>query len=212
MHKRYGLAVYRLVLGLAAFAAVIAQLVYGLMHNDLKLVNFFSYFTIQSNILAASIFILMGKAALLGITIKQRALVRGAAVLYMTITGIVYALLLSGVDVRLGITMPWVNTVLHYIMPVAVLLDWFIDPPAKRISFRAALVWLAFPLVFVAYSLIRGAATGWYPYPFLNPDSHGYTGVVLISVVLLAAAVVLVWLISRVSGQLKGRKAGARQN
>lgn len=32
----------------------------------------------------------------------------------------------------------------------------------------AAVVWLGYPLVYAAYSLIHGAVTGFYPYPFIN--------------------------------------------
>lgn len=206
MHKQYGLAIYRLVIGYLALAAVITQFIVGLRHNNLNLTNFFSYFTIESNILAACIFIVMGKATLLKIELKQRILLRGAAVLYMTITGIVYALLLSGVDVRLGITLPWVNTMLHYIMPVAVLLDWFIDPPARRISFKAALAWIVFPVIYLGYSLVRGSITGWYPYPFLNPANRGYFGVAVVALGILIVSLGLIWVILRVRAPAKEQK------
>jgi len=90
-------------------------------------------------------------------------MLRGAASLYMAITGIVFSVLLAGLDVELT-AVPWDNTVLHYIMPVVVVADWVIDLPGTRIAFKSALVWLAFPLTYVAYSLIRGHLTGWYPY------------------------------------------------
>jgi hypothetical protein len=33
---------------------------------------------------------------------------------------------------------------------------------------------LVFPLLFAAYSLIRGAFSRWYPYPFLDAGNLGY--------------------------------------
>jgi len=30
------------------------------------------------------------------------------------------------------------------------------------------------PLVWLAYTLIRGAVVGWYPYPFVDVSVHGY--------------------------------------
>ena len=47
-------------------------------------------------------------------------------------------------------------------------------------------------MVYVVYSLIRGAATGFYPYPFLNHHhDHGSVGVAAYCVVLLLAFVAL---------------------
>ena len=44
---------------------------------------------------------------------------------------------------------------------------------------RAALWVLVYPLAWVSFSLVRGALTGWWPYPFLNPTNPaGWAGVV----------------------------------
>ena len=55
--------------------------------------------------------------------------------------GIVYALLLSDVDVQLSSR--WVNTTLHEILPLVLLADWILLPPWPRASYRKALGWLA---------------------------------------------------------------------
>jgi hypothetical protein len=34
-------------------------------------------------------------------------------------------------------------------------------------------------LLWLGYTLVRGAAWGWYPYPFLDVTSHGYARVAL---------------------------------
>jgi hypothetical protein len=52
---------------------------------------------------------------------------------------------------------------------------------------------------FVLYSLIRGASTGWYPYPRLDPSKvGGYTGVaaygVAITVAFVRFAAFLTWI------------------
>jgi hypothetical protein len=61
--------------------------------------------------------------------------------------------------------------------------------------------WLAYPLAWLVYTLVRGASTDWYPYPFVNVDQLGYDGVLVRCVFLcvgitLAAAAVL-WLGNR---------------
>ena len=148
--------------------------------------NFFSFFTIQSNILAATMLVL---ASL--VRRDERSLLfdiaRGAATFYIAITGVVFALLLSGLQEELDTHNGFVNFVVHYLIPVVVVLDWLIDPPRHRLGPRLALTWLAYPFVWFAYTLIRGSQTDWYPYPFVDVGRHGYDGVLLRAVVFLAA-------------------------
>jgi hypothetical protein len=94
----------------------------------------------------------------------------------MAIVGIVFSILLRDVD--LGHLLPWINTVLHYIMPLVVVADWLILPPKSRLTFGRAAYSLVYPLVYLVYVLIRGAIVGFYPYPFLNPAQVGGYGVV----------------------------------
>lgn len=206
MHKRNILGGYRLFFGVLTLAAVVTQLLASAERPTFSLTNFLSFFTIESNIIAAVLFVVSGLLTLKGGESTAVTIMRGAATLYMTVTGIVYISLLSGLEESLQMTLPWVNIVLHYIMPIAVLLDWFIDLPKRRMQFNRALVWLAFPALFLAYSLIRGEATGWYPYPFLDPANNGYEGVVVISIGILLGMVALTWLLTK-STRLRPQKA-----
>lgn len=144
---------------------------------DSSAINFFSFFTIQSNLFAA--FVLLWTS---GSELERKPsrvdYIRGAAVLYMSVTGVVYGLLLAGYQRELQTTLPWVNNILHRVMPLILVADWLIVPPKTRLTLGKALVWLIYPLAFAAYSLIRGPLAGWYPYPFLNPDNVGGYGVV----------------------------------
>jgi len=197
MHKRLGVPLYRLFFGGLAAAAVITQYLHGANHAPgFQPINFFSYFTIQSNILAALVLLVAGLAGLFGRQGSQLALLRGAATFYMTTTGIVYALLLSGLEVSLQTTIPWVNTVLHYIMPMAVLADWLVNRPARKVTFKEAALWLIFPAAYVAYSLVRGLVVNWYPYPFLNPAQNGYWHVALICACIAVALVGITWFLA----------------
>jgi hypothetical protein len=75
-----------------------------------------------------------------------------------------------------------------------IVLDWLIDPPHVPISWRRALTWLAYPLVWLAYTVIRGGIVGWYPYPFLDPAHGGYGQVVTtVAVILVASALVCIF-------------------
>jgi hypothetical protein len=129
-------------------------------------------------------------------TSKRLDTARGAATLYMVLTGVVFATLLSRLDPRLLTAVPWDNTVLHYIMPIVLLIDWVIDGPANSPTLRMILLWLAYPVVYVVYTLVRGHFVDWYPYPFLNPTNGGYDSIAVVSVFIAlfaaSAAVLLV--------------------
>jgi hypothetical protein len=56
---------------------------------------------------------------------------------------------------------------------------------------RDVAIWLIFPLIWLALTLIRGAVDTWYPYPFLDPDSGGYRSVAYHVIVILAGVLVI---------------------
>jgi hypothetical protein len=105
-------------------------------------------------------------------------------VLYMAITGVVFALLLSGLQQELQTSLEWVNFVVHKLMPVVLVADWLIDPSRHRLPRWTVLAWLAYPLARLGYTLVRGEAVDWYPYPFVDVSELGYGGVLGRSVVL----------------------------
>lgn len=187
------------------FWAVIAQFIHGSNVANFSAVNFFSYFTILSNIFIAIVFTVEAIVVLSGKQPSQwLECTRGATIVYMVTTGIVYALLLS--QYPLGLTMPWVNSVLHQIVPVAAAIDWILMPPRQAIPPRLWWSWLIFPLVYVTYTLLRGPTVDWYPYPFLNPDQPGgYGRVALYCLGITVAMGALVGLIGWSGNYLRGR-------
>ena len=148
--------------------------------------NFFSFFTIQSNILASAVLVL---TALIRRDERSRLFdaVRGAATFYIAITGVVFALLLSGLQEDLDTHIAFVNFVVHYLIPVVLVVDWIVDPPRHRLGPRIAAAWSAYPLAWFAYTLVRGASVDWYPYPFVDVARHGYDGVLARGVVFVLA-------------------------
>ena len=97
--------------------------------------------------------------------------------LYIAITGVVFALLLSGLQESLDTHMAWVDFTVHKLIPAVLVADWLIDPPRHRLSYRVGLAWLLYPFAYLVYTLIRGAQVDWYPYPFLDVSRHGYARV-----------------------------------
>jgi hypothetical protein len=205
MKKNY-LIGYKLFFGLLAFSAIITEIATLAERGVFNAANFFSFFTIESNILAVialiagAFFIFAGKKSL------WLDYFRGAATFFMVVTGIVFAVLLAGIENATLTAVPWDNTVLHYLLPVAVAIDWLIDRPARRFTFRQALAWLIFPLVYVMYSLFRGPLVNWYPYPFLDPANGGYTQVLITSLIIALGGILMVYLISRVGPKLALKK------
>ena len=197
---------YRLVFALVTIAAIISQAVSSINLGIFRPANYFSYFTIDSNLIATAL-LLVGVARWRSRNPPAPDILRGAGVVYMSVTGIVFTLLLSGVDV--DTQLKWVNTVVHELMPLVILADWLIAPPVMRLTFRRGALWLLFPLAWIIYTLIRGAASNWYPYPFLNPSNGGYVSVMLycvgILVLMLVVCTAVVWL-----GNLR-RPAGEAQ-
>ena len=206
MDRRTLISVYRLAFAILTIVAIVTVAGDLVGRGQFVPANFFSFFTIQSNLIAVAVF-------LLGVAWRARPpsagwdLVRGASVVYMTVTLVVFALLLADTDV--DVTLPWVDTVVHRIMPVAVIVDWLIVPPTRRIPFRTSLVWLVYPLAWTAYTLVRGALTDWYPYPFLDPADGGYATVAAYIVAILVFGAALCALIAWVGSSLGSRRAPA---
>ena len=137
---------------------------------------------------------------------------RGAAVLYMLITAIVYELLLARLDALHHVTPAFNNWVLHRIVPLVVLCDWLYVEPRLPIPWRSAFAWLGFPIVYLGYTFVRGSFENWYPYPFVDPRPHGYLPVAiqcsLIALGAVALAMGIRWLgnHARPSGAVTLRK------
>jgi hypothetical protein len=190
----------RLVAAAATVAAIAYQYAERMDRPLFSGANFFSFFTIQSNLIAV---VALGALVLTPVDRRTRTFdaLRGAAVLYMAITGVVFALLLSGQQETVQTTSPWVNFVVHQAMPVVLVADWIVDPPRHRLPLATAFAWLAFPLLWFGYTLVRGSIVDWYPYPFVDVDRHGYDGValnaVLLAVGLAGGAALVAWIGNR---------------
>ena len=209
MKKLTFIASYRLLFALLGLAAVITQYTNNveLLGDAYNPVNFFSFFTIDSNLLFVAVLFAGSYMAWKRKTSATFELFRGGAMIYMLITGIIFSLLLTGLQEELLTHIPWVNSALHYVLPVVALLDWVFDIPKRRVSFKRGLVWLVFPLAYFAYSLVRGHYVQWYPYPFLNPTlDGGWPRVISMAVFITFVFVFTVWLATKSMGLQKSVK------
>ncbi|MCW5697297.1 MAG: Pr6Pr family membrane protein [Bauldia sp.] len=159
----------------------------GLMHFT----NFFSYFTILSNILVATALTAskVGGSDRVAMWLR-RPTVQTAAALYITVTGLVYTFILAGIWAPTG----WdrvADQLLHYAMPVIFLLFWIAFVEKGTLRFRHVPLFLIFPVIYGAYSLIRGPIVDWYPYPFLDVRVHEWGGVAVNVAVMTAGFALL---------------------
>ncbi|MBD9480813.1 Pr6Pr family membrane protein [Pseudoxanthomonas sp. PXM02] len=191
--------IWNLILAVAIAATVIAQLVLLLAGGadvntapsaapvplPTRLLRFFSYFTVQSNLLVLA-------AAITLVIDPQRdgkfwRVLRLDGLLGIAVTGVVSATLLAGLIHPVGIGV-WINAGFHQFSPVWTLVGWLLLGPRPRVDMGTIALAFIWPTAWLAYTMVHGALTGWYPYPFLNADKLGYGQVSITLVVILAAA------------------------
>lgn len=104
---------------------------------------------------------------------------RLAALVGITVTGIVYSTVLAAVHEPSGTAETAMNVVVHYIVPIMMLLGWLVFGSRPRIDRVTVLRSLLFPVLWLGLALVRGAIWQWYPYPFVDVTSRGYALVAL---------------------------------
>jgi len=192
--------IFRCILALLVLGAIALSLHRQLGSAGFDPVNFFSFFTIVSNIFGSAV--LLASAFDIPEDAHLRDVLRGIATLSLIIVGVVFSLLLASQDSGL---LPWVNAIVHYVMPLAIAFDWCVDPPRTQISRRDAAVWLVLPAAYLAYSLVRGAIVHWYPYPFLNVDTIGYAAVAAYSAGILVFTLFTAYVLMTLGNTLRAR-------
>lgn len=170
-----------------------------------RLERFISFFTIQSNIavLLAAVVVLRSRDLE---TPWMRAL-RLSSMVAITITCILYIVLLSGDSTASG----WgqvANLMLHYIGPPLAVIAWVWFGPWPALSLGDIPRTLAWPTLWVAWTILHGAITDWYPYPFIDVSERG-VGPVAVSLVVDALFAVLIaagyiWVARRRGGHGSG--------
>jgi hypothetical protein len=216
---RYGVAVVRVLIAALIVAAIVAQLIRSVgnwnktgLSVGFGFTNFFSFFTIESNVFSVAV-CLIGAILVFAKRSDPRwfSVFRVVVVTYMAVTGVVYNLLLRGVELPQGTTVIWSNEVLHVVACAYMVLDWLFAPGRPVLPWRTIRAIIVFPLVWVVYTLIRAPLTtelnyggkAFYPYPFLNPSlaHEGYWSVlfyvVLIAMVVCGAGAAAIWVSRR---------------
>ncbi|OIJ69678.1 Pr6Pr family membrane protein [Streptomyces mangrovisoli] len=181
--RRPFVAVFRLMVALAAAGAAALAFLLGDWTQAL------CYFSVQSAILLALTFAVSARRAWTARRPVSPALT-GAVLLYAAITTLVFHLLPSHLTPVFALPLPakppapslaqtLANHALHTAVPLAAVADWLFLTTPGRLHLRQAAAWMVYPVVYLAFTLARGAllspdAPARYLYPFLDVDGHGY--------------------------------------
>jgi hypothetical protein len=185
-----GALVLQLVLALDGHRTLVTE---GQPSTRVTLVRFFSYFTILSNILVAWSTTTLAAGADRDSRVWR--VLRVNAVVGITVTGLVHWFLLRPLlDLHGGDYVA--DKLLHVVVPLLAVAGWVAFGPHGRVR-TDDLPWTAaYPAAYLVWTLVHGAATDWYPYPFVDVGDHGYPVVLVNSlgvVVLLVALSALLW-------------------
>ena len=153
-----------------------------------RIVNFFSFFTVWSNIGVAV------TTGMLALRLDRRStafrVLRLDALVAIAVTGVVFHLTRAQLQELTGWP-AFADFLLHTASPILAVLGWLAFGPRGALSPRVVLLAVIAPVVWIAYALTRGAlvrdrfGNDYYAYPFMNVQEHGYP-VVLGNVSLVA--------------------------
>ena len=192
-----------------AWAAVILQLYLMLQNRTVPvaetLVRFFSFFTILTNTLVAICLtsVLMRSVATQPFFSKPNTL--SATTVYILIVGVVYNLVLRSIWDPQGLQ-KLVDELLHSVIPLYFFLYWLLFVKKTGLKASHVYAWLLYPFLYLVYLLIRGAASGFYPYPFVNVSELGYAQVARNAVILVGAFLLFSYLLVGIAMMLRKRK------
>lgn len=156
---------------------------------------FLGYYTILTNLLVAGVLTVAATGAHAApARFLARPGVQTAAAMSIVIVSAVYNLMLR----QLWSPSGWMlvaDLIVHDAMPLLYLAYWWLAVPKQTLRWRQIVAWQSYPAGYFAYVLLRGAANGWYPYPFLDVKALGYLQVLIDALAVLAAFVVVACLL-----------------
>lgn len=144
--------------------------------------NFVSFFTILTNLLVATVLssVALGRSS----SWLASSVTQSGTAIYIAVVGVTYSLLLRSL---------WnpenfqkvADVILHDIVPIAYVLFWIFFVPKAGLRWKHSLLWLSYPVAYFAYTMVRGAVVGWYPYHFIDAGALGYSRALMNALILL---------------------------
>jgi len=189
------LTLYLALMAVLGWFALIAQLYLIIRHRVVSvletIIRYFNFFTILTNLVVAIAVtvLLLNPNSRRGVWFAKSTTLTAITV-YITIVGLVYNAILRFLWQPQGLQFV-VDELLHTVIPALFILFWFLFVSKKELQYKQFLPWLIYPLVYIVYTALYGAITGYYPYPFVNVTQLGYTKVLMNTAWLLLAFAVL---------------------
>lgn len=155
------------------------------------LMSFFSYFTVLSNTLVATVLTceLTSRESAARRWFLQPWVSSGIAV-SIAVVGLAYSVLLRHLWHPEG--WQWLaDELMHDVMPLLFLIYWWCCVPKGTLRLKHIALWVIYPVVYFAYSLLRGHLLATYPYPFIDVGRLGYPQVFINAAGLLVGFVVI---------------------
>ena len=173
-----------------------------------RIFDWLGYFTIWSNLLVAIVLTLLALNPH-----RDSPLIRVLRIdtlMMISITGIIYAAIIAPYVTNRG----WEhvsNALVHQITPVLTIIVFIIAGPRGWFESKKIFAALIVPIIYVIYTLIRGAVIGAYPYSFFNVAKYGYTAVLINVVAIAIFGLVLAFLFMAIDRLIMRRKANRAQ-
>ncbi len=170
------------------------------------LVSFFSYFTVLTNTLVATVLTceLTSRESAARRWFLQPWVSSGIAV-SIAVVGLAYNVLLRHLWHPQG--WQWLaDELMHDVMPLLFLAYWWCCVPKGALRLRHIAAWAIYPVVYFAYSLWRGHLLAVYPYPFIDVEKLGYPQVFVNAGGILVGFVVIALVLIGLDRWRAGRK------
>jgi len=153
-------------------------------------IAYFSFFTILTNLAVALVltYSVFAPDSRWGRFFSSPVVASGTA-LYIVMVGTVYFLMLRHLWDPEGFQ-KIADVILHGVVPVMYVAYWILFVPKAALRWKDTLSWSIYPLIYLAWILIRGAISGRYPYPFVDAAQLGYSRVLLNAAMLFASFLV----------------------
>ena len=150
-------------------------------------IEYFSYFTILSNIVVA-----VGTGLFAANPDRREhwaGALRIAGIVMISVTGIVYHLLLAADNDPVGIAFV-TDAGLHTVVPLVTVLGWIVVGPHRRFGPHILARAMVIPIAWLAYALVREAIVGEALYPFMDVGElgGGQVALTLLAIALFATA------------------------
>lgn len=153
-----------------------------------RFVRLFSFFTVDSNVLALIVCVLIVLRRDTGGALWR--VVSLATLLSLTVTGTAFSLLLDpSLELRGAAVI--VNNIFHILSPAMFAALWLLWGPRRQLNPRVIALAFLWPVAWLVYTFLHGALTGWYPYAILDAGKVGLGPAILNSLLVLGYAVLL---------------------